>query len=470
MQQPAGAIDVALNSPPREVGSRLIALPENQWFDRKSTRIEPKKLAESIVAFANADGGTIVVGLNDGVVEGVDADPKRLAALQQTAMDFTDPTVPTRSALCPCVNHAGEPDHLLVIDIPPGRTVYATHRDESFLRLGDESRRLTFAQRRELFYDKNQSAFESELTGVGLSAVESSLLDEYARELSASDPVRLLEARGLADGGVFTIAGLLLFAEHPEHELPSAQVRVTRFGGVRREYGARQNLLIDERLEGPIPVLLEQARARIAEHQPTRRALTVAGRFEDIALVPEDVWLEGLVNAVVHRSYSVQGDCIHVDVYDDRIEIESPGRFPGLVDPDKPLSITRFARNPRIARVCTDLRITQELGEGIRRMFDEMHRAGLSDPMYRQTSGSVRLILSGASTQRELTERLPAAQQRILEVLRETPELSTGEVAEAAGVARPTALRHLDKLRAAKYVEWTGKSAKDPHASWRLPR
>ncbi len=467
---PAGAIDAALAAAPAQRAERLLALPESQWFDRKSVRIEPKKLAESIVAFANADGGTIVVGLSDGAVEGVDSDPKRLNDLMQAAVDFTDPTVPTQTHLYECVRDDGESDHLLVIEVLPGRNVYATNRDEAYLRLGDESRKLTFAQRRELFYDKSQSSFESERTELRVSDVDRDLLDTYAAVLGAPDAARLLEARELAAGDRLTVAGVLLFAEHPERALPSAQVRVSRFQGTQRESGSRQNLIGDDRLEGPIPRLLDAARASIHRWQPTRRALAASGRFEDTGLVPEDAWLEGVVNAIVHRSYSIQGDYIHVDIYDDRIVIESPGRFPGLVDPANPLAIKRFARNPRIARVCTDLRITQEFGEGIRRMFEEMRSAGLSDPLYRQTAGSVQLTLSGEPTERRLIDALPSLQQQILAALRDAPELSTGEIAELTGAARPTVLRHLEVLRDSDYVQWVGKSRKDPRASWRLSR
>lgn len=464
----ADAVDAALAAPSDEIGARLLEVPESQWFDRKSVRIDPKRLAETIVAFANADGGTIVVGLSDGMVEGVDEDPKRLNALMQTSVDFTDPTAPVQMALYECRKSDGEPDHVLVIEVPPGRHVYATNRDESFLRMGDESRKLTFTQRRELFYDKSQASYESETTRLDLEEVDRELLSEYISALTPREPARLLEARELVRDGLLTVAGALLFAHHPERAIASAQVRVSRFQGVERATGARQNLVGDERIEGPVPRMLDAVREAVRRMQPTRWALGTSGRFEDVGLVPEDAWLEGIVNALVHRSYSVQGDYIHVDIYDDRIVIESPGRFPGLVDPDNPLAIKRFARNPRIARVCTDLGITQEFGEGIRRMFDEMRSAGLGDPLYRQTAGSVRLTLSGVPMERRLTDALPAMQQQILAALRDAPSLSTGEVAEVLGAARPTVLRQLGALRDAGFVQWTGKSKNDPRASWRL--
>lgn len=480
---PAGEIDRALSAPPLEAGPRLLALPESQWYDRKSFRIQPRKLAESIVAFANADGGTIAIGLANGVVEGVDSEAKHLNELMQTAVKFTEPTVATTARLLECEatipeasrsaastnRENGAADHVLIIEVASGGTVHATTKDDVFLRIGDENHRLNFAQRRELLFDKNQSTYEAEPTRASVAEnVDHELLAGYQEAVSAPDRARLLAARGLATDGTFTIAGLLLFGQHPERELPAAQVRVCRFTGTERQTGSRQNLRDDRRVEGPIPQLLQLVRDVVRSWQPTRRALAASGKFEDVGLVPEDAWLEAIVNAVVHRSYSIYGDHIHVDIYDDKIIVESPGRFPGLVDLANPTDMTRFARNPRIARVCTDLRITQGLGEGIRRMFDEMRAAGLADPIYQQTAGSVRLTLSGEPTHQRLANALPTVQQRILAVLREVDAMGTGEIADALGSARPTVLRHLAELRDGGYVEWVGKSPKDPRASWTL--
>lgn len=116
----------------------------------------------------------------------------------------------------------------------------------------------------------------------------------------------------------------------------------------------------------------------IDELVPAHRALGNVGIFERTPIIPRDAWLEGLVNAIVYRSYSNAGDHIRVEIFPNRIEITSPGRFPGFADPTDPESISRNARNPRIARVCADLGITQELGEGIRGTSREMRRVGLA--------------------------------------------------------------------------------------------
>ena len=148
---------------------------------------------------------------------------------------------------------------------------------------------------------------------------------------------------------------------------------------------------------------------------------------------------------------------------------EARGSHPGLVNAASPLDAPRYARNPRVARVCADQNFGQELGEGIRRMFDEMRLAGLVDPLYEETPASVKLTLVAEPADRRLEARLPRRSRLIMATLRDAGQLSTGEVAEAIGVSRPTASSHLRALRDAGLVAWTGKSANDPRASWSLP-
>lgn len=299
--------------------------------------------------------------------------------------------------------------------------------------------------------------------------LDDDLLGAYAEAVHHPDSARLLGARGLLAHNDLTVAAVLLFARHPQRWLPEASVRVLRYRGRERGTGSRQELLDDIRIEGPIPQQLTEARQAIFEGLPTRRALTAAGRFERIGLIPQDAWLEALVNAVVHRSYRINGDHIRVEIFDDRIEIESPGRFPGIADARNPLKVTRFARNPRIARVAADLHFGEELGEGIRRMFEEMRLAGLSDPDYHQTSGSVRVTLLAAPVDRVLESRLPPGSRDLVRSIREAGRASTGELVGATGLSRPSVLRMLHALQEANVIEWVGNSPKDPRAHWRLP-
>jgi ATP-dependent DNA helicase RecG len=464
------AVRAALDGPPESVGAALLALIEDQWFERKSVRTSPEKLAHAEIAMANAEGGVIVVGLSDGHVEGIGRRSRDVNAFTQAAVDYTVPPVRQRCRRVACVNDAGEPDELLVIAVEPSDVVHANGRDEVFLRVGDEIRRLRFHERRELLFDKSQATFETQpVPGTTLVDVRAGLAKAYAAQELAREVDNLMRARGLATGDLLTVAGTLMFAPDPQRYFPEAYVRVLRYQGTDRRAGTRQRLLRDKRCEGPIPTQVREASRTVRKVQPTRRALGGAGKFADVPLVPEDAWLEALVNAVVHRSYSVGGDHIRVEVFDDRIEVHSPGRFPGLVRLDDPLNAIRFARNPRIARVAADLALGQELGEGIRRMFEEMRAAGLSDPLYRQTSGSVQVVLSAVPVDRALDAQLPDETRVIVAALREAGRLSTGEVAEVLGASRPLAIRRLSALRTAGVVQWVGNSARDPRAYWRLP-
>jgi len=413
----------------------------------------------------------IVVGLVDGRVVGTDRIGSRRNDLMQAAIDLTRPPVRSRTELVPCIRGDGEPDHLLVFDLPPGEIAHANHRDEAYLRVGDETRRLSFAQRQELLYDKGNTQYEARpVPEAEISDLTTRLLTDYAQALGHPDRFRLLAARGLATGVTPTVAGWLLFSEHPQAQFPEAYIRVVRYRGNDRGTGSRQQIVGDERCEGPIPAQLDRARELITEWQPTRRALALSGRFEAVALVPRDAWIEGVVNAAVHRSYSIAGDHIRVEIFDDRIEISSPGRFPALVAVDRrPTEVTRFARNPRIARVCAELRYGQELGEGIRRMYDEMRLAGLTDPLYRQTSSSVRLILSTEPVHRDLDSQLHRQAAIVMAALREAGRLRTGELAEVLALSRPVTIDRLKRLEALGLVEWVGKSARDPRAYWCLP-
>lgn len=456
---------------PVERSSALAGLPEDQWFERKSVRLAPKDLAPVLIGMANADGGVVVVGLHDGQVEGVDGAPGRENGWRQAGVDYVAPALRVRFHDLTCQRTTdGEVDRLLLIDVPSSDQVHATTKDEVYLRMGDETRRLTFEQRRELEYDKGQSTHE--VTPARVLRTEDldwSLVSRVAEEVGQPDPRRFLAARSLVDRtGHLTMAAALLFATNPQAELPEAFVRVLRYRGTARGAGRRQQILVDERVEGPLPAQIEGARHLVQEHLPTRRALGSSGTFTAVGAVPTDAWLEGLVNAVIHRSYSLAGDHIRIEIFDDRLELHSPGRFPGIVDLSAAQDVTRFARNPRIARVLSDMSFGQELGEGIRRMFEEMRLAGLSEPAFHQTSGSVELTLSFEPVDRALEARLPDAARELLRLIRQRERVSTGQLMAATGRSRPALLRALRALQDGGIIEWVGESTKDPRAFWRL--
>jgi ATP-dependent DNA helicase RecG len=461
----AAEVDRALTDD--DVVARLAELPEGQWYERKSGRIKARDLAVPLVALANAEGGTVVVGLHAGQPDGLTS--QRVNELRQAAHDFTRPVVRART------QEILTPDGhtLLAIRVEPGEHVHETASGDCYLRVGDESRKLGFAQRQELEFDRGSAPYDGTPLDVGPRDLDEAQVQGYADLIGSSDAEAMLNARSLATrDGRLTVAAYLLFAARPQDVLPHAHVRVLRYAETDRGTGAGLTLEDDAdiRCEGSIPVQIEHAAEVIERLVPRRRALAASGRFESRPIVPRDAWLEGVVNAVLHRSYSSVGDHVRVEIFPDRVEISSPGRFPGLVNPADPLSISRHARNPRIARVCADLGIAQELGEGIRRIFAQMRERGLTDPMYVQTGGSVRLVLAAADAiPEEIRSRLPTGARVVLDTLRRAGRpLGTGQVEDLVGMTRPTVLRHLNGLRDEGLVHWEGMSARDPRATWRV--
>lgn len=463
-------VDLLMEKPASEAVAELSSRPESQWFERKSGRISPRDLATPLVAMANAEGGTVAVGLSQGVADGVTL--QRANELRQASADFTEPVVRTRVVELPIPD---QPDGraVLLFTVAPGSRVHQTRSGDCYLRIGDESRRLGFAERQELEYDRGSSSFDGTAVDASLDDLDPGQLQAYQELIGSSSPERALVARNLlTDDGRLTVAAWLLFASHPQQLFPSAHVRVLQYADTERGTGASMSLLDgrDVRCEGSIPHQLAEASVLVEDWMPRVRALAASGRFEPRPIIPKDAWLEGLVNAVLHRSYSLAGDHTRVELFPDRIEISNPGRFPGHADPNRPGTLVRSARNPRIARVCADLGNARELGEGVLRIFAVMRSAGLTPPVYQQFSSAVRLVLSASrALPDETAASLSPGAQKILDLMRSAREpLRTGEVETLAGITRPTALRSLRALRDAGLINWEGESARDPQARWRL--
>ena len=456
---------------PTQRVAALRTVGEDQWFDRKSAKISARSLADSLVAFANAEGGLIVVGLSEGEASDACGDGTAVNGWRQAGIDFARPPVRTEVRELEWVEGARS-GRFLLVKVPPSETVHQNSKDEVLLRVGDENRRLSFHQRRELLFDKGQAQYDGTTPHTWpTELLDEASIEDYAAGLGASDVSRLLGARRLVERtGQVTVAGMLMFGQAPATWFPSAHLRVIRYRGSERGSGSRLQVVADYRFEGRIPDQVTRAADVLDELVPNRQALRADGRFGSVPLIPRDAWLEGLVNAAVHRSYSNFGDHTRVEVFDDRIEIESPGRFPGLADPRRPLELTRFARNPHIARVAAELGLGREFGEGIPRMFDEMRLAGLADPQYHQTSGSVRLVLPTDPVEQELEARLPSDTREVARRLRDAGQMGTGDLINATGRSRPWVLSQLRRLEEAGVVQRVGKSPKDPRAYWKLRR
>lgn len=133
----------------------MCTITEKQLFDRKSAKIDAKAIATPIIAFANADGGLLAIGIEDnGEITGIDEYAENLNEILRAPFDFCQPSIMIETEIIECIDSRGKENHILLIRIPQSGELHANHRDEVFLRVGDKSKKLTFDERLQLMYAK----------------------------------------------------------------------------------------------------------------------------------------------------------------------------------------------------------------------------------------------------------------------------------------------------------------------------
>jgi len=183
-------------------------------------------------------------------------------------------------------------------------------------------------------------------------------------------------------------AAALVFAHEPSRFVEGATVQIVRRSGVGPGPGPS---MARKELEGPIPHLLDQSLDFIAHHTSQLEAVVGARRIV-LAEYPQEVLREALLNALAHRDYGLAGATVDVTIWDDRIEIQSPGPLPGHITLDN-IRDEHYSRNRRVMRALKLLGLVEEYGEGVDRMIREMEARSMEPPGFSATSASVTVTL-----------------------------------------------------------------------------
>ena len=363
----------------------IITRNEDQTFDFKSILITPKALAISIVAFANADGGDIAIGISDKTrdIEGVNQDPQKLNELLRTPLDFCIPSIPVKHTYIPCIDKDGNENKILLIHVPASSSLHTNQADEAFMRVGDKSRKLSFDERVQLMYDKGERYYEdTAVYGATINDIDMNAVANYVNMLGYSkSPIEYLRENNhfvtTNDKGieVISVACILLFGKNPQNFLPRARTRFIKYRGVDEKVGTEMNVIKDVTFEGTIlnqvEKTIEYLETQVSEHT----FLAQTGKFITRRDYPKFVIQEMVVNACCHRAYNIKGTEIQIKMFDDRIVFESPGNLPGMVRPSN-IRKTHFSRNPKIAAFLKTYHYVKEFGEGVDRMYRELEVNG----------------------------------------------------------------------------------------------
>jgi ATP-dependent DNA helicase RecG len=390
--------------------SRLLSQPEGQYFECKSLWHGPAdqrqtrerrqvrdEIAEYVAAFANADGGTLVLGVEDDGTPSGHGYPNDAVdhMLQTPARRLTPPQREGERV-------TWQGNELLLFDVPAAERAVMVHGDGFPRRVDD-----TVVQESEEAINAIKArgrveGVERDLApGVGLDRLNEALI-RRAQEgagLTHIEPADYLCERRLADYRdgrlVLTEGALLLFARQARDiDHPNAGVRIFRVEGTERRTGPRHNVRELPRVEGALPATIERA------YEVIKGLIRRSTRLHDLFFrempeYPTFAWQEALVNGVAHRDYRSRGQCVEVWLFEDRLEVTSPGTLLPEVDLARLKRRERVhcSRNPRLVRVLADLALMREQGEGIPRIFEEMEQSWLRLPELRADEHSFTVTL-----------------------------------------------------------------------------
>ncbi len=465
---------------------------ENKYFDRKSAKIKPSDLAQHISAFANADGGTLVIGIDDKTLalEGINTySEDKINEFINAPKQCCKPMPGFKEEFLDITNAKGKPDRLLLLHIfeSPNQLIRTTS-DQTYLRIGDKSREMRGDDLRNLEYSKNTRHYEDEIhPDAKLTDLDPELIEQYKDKIEATGipTEQVMSSRGFlkeVDGKQkLTNAAVLLFAKNIFQFYPNCRVRFVRYDGNYAGVGTSINIIKDYTIEEPLLKIIDKTKEFIGMQLREFTALNVkTGRFDTVPEYPEFAWQEGIVNAVTHREYAMSGSYILVSMYDDRLEIESPGKLPSIVTVEN-IRNTRFSRNPRISRVLTELGWVKELNEGVKRIYSDMSQFFLDPPEYSEPGYEVKLILKNNIVMRtirqsrhvekqlggSLWEGMDSLERQILTFLFNHGPATRTEITDFTQKSRNTVMNRLNLLIDADLVEATGPK-NDPSRKYQI--
>jgi len=371
--------------------------PSLHWFPED---VPLSTLATTLVGMANAEGGTVILGVSPraGELVGV-TDPQAACDRVFQAAILADPTLVLPLPRLVTARAAGKagPLNLVMVSVPDGLpNVYCL--DGRYLgRQGPQTNPLSARQLYRLLHQRGTLQFETRLVPeASLQDLDPIAVADYAHAVAnipkddIAQAYQFLVRRGclkrVGDELQLTYAALLLFGRAPQQWLPSATILAGRFPG-----NALSSVYLKRDIGGNLPGQLKQAEEFVRSNLNT--VVRLAGlQHQESLEYPFEAVRELLVNAVAHRDYNLQGDNIHLNIFADRLEISSPGTLPGPVNL-KNLLVARYARNAVISQVLSDLGYVERLGYGLDRVVSVTREAGLLPPRFEEIAGTFRVTL-----------------------------------------------------------------------------
>lgn len=453
----------------------LVAAGESERLEFKRTTGEMKEAMQTLCAFLNGTGGVVLFGVRpDGTIEGQEVSDQTLQDIAQSVNRFEPPAHVS-------IRRVKIMSRREVIAVTVDAALTAgpfTYEGRAYERVSATTRRMPQARYEKLLLDRahGRRRWENEpADGVMVKDIDR---DEVFRIVEAAKSagrligpvgtnlVDVLDRLKLRRDGRILQAAVVLFGKEFLPDYPQCELRMARFRGVDKT-----EFLDQRNVRAPAFKLLEEAQLFCQRHFPLPGKI-VPGRLQrvDKPLIPPDAMREILVNALIHRDYSIVGGASSLAIFDDRVEVWSAGTYPTGITPDQlSKSHQSVQRNPIIADIFNRAGLIEKWGRGTNRVIDMCRQAGIPTPTFEEITGAavvtfkVNVLGAQGSTQQvttqvttqvtmQVTTQVAAVLRAALQTARSGKELQ-----KAAGIKNREHFRkaYLEHLLSSGWLERT---------------
>jgi len=362
-----------------EIVEQLIRGGENSSVEFKSSAVRSESIVREISAFANANGGVIMVGVEDsGAVTGIGSEKQND---EEWSVNVARNNITPAIIVDVSFVHLDD-KKILCIDVPKGDDKPYQCSDKYYIRVGSTNRIATAGELLRLFQASGVFHFDSTPVSPnsGVASLDATKLERYFEQYNLSyssetddGKISLLKNTDIMTStGDPTVAGMLLFGIHPARVLPQSGVSFAHFSGTE----VAAEMIDSQKITGTLDYVIDTTLATIKNNLKRPSIIEGAKRTDCNNTIPDKVLRELIVNACCHRNYSIEGSQIRIFMFDDRIEFISPGRLPNTVTVDKLKYGVSYTSNPVILKFLENMRYVDRLGRGLPMVWNEMNNIG----------------------------------------------------------------------------------------------
>ncbi|MCU7930510.1 MAG: putative DNA binding domain-containing protein [Candidatus Thiodiazotropha sp. (ex Codakia rugifera)] len=445
---------------------RLLGTDESHFLDFKAIEVSPQSASKTVSAFANASGGEIFIGIDDKM--GPNGEEREWRGFQN--QEAANALIQTIHELSPLGNHyeatfLSSLDNIglvLAVTVFKTREIITSSNGTAYLRKGAQKLPVKDDDAiQALKYNKGIVSFENELTDAEEDFITNSetVIDFLIHVVPTAEPEAWVRKQRLLRENRPTVAGIMLLADEPQAILPKrSAIKIFRYK--TKEEGERDALVFDPlTIEGPVVELIYAAVDKVKEIIEEIEKLGPHG-LEKV-IYPEEALHEIITNAVLHRDYSIAADC-QIRIYDNRLEIQSPGKLAGHITHGNILT-EQFARNPALVRIANKFpnAPNKDVGEGLNTAFESMEKLRLKEPVIQEGENSVLVVLRH--------ESLGSPEQLVMEYLGSHEQITNSTARELTAIKSENTMKEVFyRLRDRGLLEQVpGK--KGSASAWRKP-